>query len=259
MWNDIETIRKQAPLVHNITNFVVMNSTANALLALGASPVMAHAPEEVEAMVGLAGALVINIGTLSLPWIEAMVLATRAARKRSLPIVLDPVGVGATPMRTEQARRLLREGPPTIVRGNASEILALVGAAGKTKGVDSTAAVETSVEAARELARQYGCVVSISGATDVIVSIDRLARVHNGHPIMTKVTGMGCAASALTGAFAAINPSPFAAAVNAMVVSGVVGELAAEKSAGPGSFQVNYLDAMHELDRATLEKRARVD
>lgn len=259
VWTDVARIRESAPLVHNITNFVVMNTTANALLALGASPVMAHALEEVEEMVGLARALVINIGTLSAPWIEAMLRAGRAARERGVPIVLDPVGSGATQLRTATVGRLLAEAKPTIVRGNASEIRSLVHADKATKGVDSAHAAEDALTAARALGNAFGCVVSVSGETDVVVWKDDVARVRNGHPWMTRVTGMGCTATALTGAFLAVNPSPFDAAVNAMVAIGVAGELAAERSRGPGSFQLELLDALFTLDEATLRDRARVE
>src|SRR5690606_30656687 len=142
----LRRIRAEAPVIHNITNHVVMNTTANALLAIGASPVMAHAPQEVEEMVGIARALVLNIGTLSDAWIEAMILAGRAARQRGIPIVLDPVGAGATSYRTNTARRLLDEVSPTIVRGNASEIRALVSERGATRGVDSVHASEESID-----------------------------------------------------------------------------------------------------------------
>jgi hydroxyethylthiazole kinase len=255
----LRRVRAEAPIVHNITNYVVMNTTANALLAIGAAPVMAHAPQEVEEMVGIAHALVLNIGTLSEPWIEAMLLAGRAARRRGIPIVLDPVGVGATSYRTTTARRLLSELAPTIVRGNASEIRALCSEGTATRGVDSMHGCEESLEAAQALSEAHGCVVSMSGATDIIVSGASTARVHNGAPIMTRVTGMGCTASALTGALAAVAPSPFLAATQTMVVLGVAGELAAERAAGPGSFQAQLLDVLSELASDELERRARVE
>ena len=252
-------VRAESPLVHNITNFVVMNTTANALLALGASPVMAHAEDEVEEMVGLARALVLNIGTLDDAWVGAMLLAGRAARRRGVPVVLDPVGAGATQYRTETARRLLAEVAPTIVRGNASEIRALGGGAGGTRGVDSVHETEAALDAARSLAAAHGCVVSVSGAVDLVVAGDQIARVRNGVPLMTRVTGMGCTASALTGAFAAVAASPFVAAAHAMVVLGVAGELAAERAAGPGSLQVEILDALASLRPEDVDRRARLE
>lgn len=258
LWQDIRRIRTTAPLVHNITNYVVMNTTANALLALGASPVMAHAIEEVEEMVGHAGALVLNIGTLSAPWIEAMLRAGKMALERGIPVVFDPVGSGATRFRTETAQHILHEIRPGIIRGNASEIASLAGLAGGGKGVDSTRSTDSVVELAHALAEQWSCVVSISGETDVVVAEGRVVRLANGHPMMTRVTGLGCTATALTGAFAAVNAVPFQAAAHAMAVMGVAGEMAAERSAGPGSLQVHFLDVLYRLGESDLRERLQV-
>ncbi len=261
LWDDIQKIRADAPVVHNITNYVVMNTTANALLALGASPVMAHAIEEMEEMVGIARALVLNIGTLSAPWVEAMVKAGRAAGKRGIPIVLDPVGAGATTYRTTTAKRLLAEVHPTIVRGNASEIRALVHAERGTKGVDSSHDTEEALDAARALSTEYRCVVSVSGATDIIVDAgrDAVARVRNGVPLMTRVTGLGCTASALTGAFAAVNPSAFHAAAHAMATLGMAGEMGAAQNAGPGTLQVRLLDALQVMGKGDVDHLVRME
>lgn len=255
IWADIERIRQQAPLVHNITNHVAMNSSANALLALGASPVMAHAEEEVEDMVGLAGALVINVGTLSPAWVRAMDKAARRARELGVPVVLDPVGAGATPYRTQAVTQLLAAAAPTILRGNASEIMAVAAAGGATKGVDSTAASSAAIEAAQRLSRSHQCVVCVSGATDYVVEGEELVALHNGHPMMPRVTGLGCTASALCGAFAAANPYPLAAAAHAMAVMGIAGEVAAERAAGPGSLQLHFLDALHNLSEECIGSR----
>jgi hydroxyethylthiazole kinase len=258
VWHDVERIRAASPLVHNITNYVVMNTTANALLAVGASPVMAHAVEEVEEMVGLAGALVLNIGTLSGPWIEAMLLAGLAARRRGIPVVLDPVGSGATRFRTATAQRLLDEVGPTIVRGNASEIASLILTGAATKGVDSTRASDETAGAARAVAARWRCVVSLSGATDIIASEGTELRVRNGHPMMARLTGMGCTASALTGAFAAVNPDPLRAAAHAMAVMGIAGEMAAERAEGPGTLQLHFLDALSHIGEADVARRLRM-
>ena len=258
-FSDLARIRTAAPLVHNITNYVVMNTTANALLAIGASPVMAHAVEEVEEMVGLARALVLNIGTLSAPWIEAMLRAGRAARQRGIPVVLDPVGSGATRYRTATARRLLDEVGPTIVRGNASEIASLSSDEGGTKGVDSTRASEETVAHAQALATRWGCAVVVSGATDVIVGDGTVLRVRNGHPMMARVTGMGCTASALVGAFAAVNPSPTRAAAHAMALMGIAGEMAAERAEGPGTMQLFFLDALARIEETDVTRRLRIE
>lgn len=259
VWRDVSEIRKNAPVIHNITNYVVMNSTANALLAIGASPVMAHAAEEMDEMVGIASALVLNIGTLSAPWIAAMRKAAEAAARRGIPIVLDPVGAGATRLRTETAHELLRLVPLAVIRGNASEILALYGADAAARGVDSQHGSEAAIEAARSLSIQYGSVISVSGATDYVVRGDAMVKIHNGHALMTRVTGLGCTASALTGAFCAVNPDPLAAAAHAMAVMGVVGELAEASSNGPGGLQVQFLDQLHNLRELDLIERLRME
>lgn len=259
LWQDIKRIRAEAPLVHNITNYVAMNATANALLAAGASPVMAHAVEEVEEMVRPARALVLNIGTLSAPWVEAMVRAGREAGRRGIPIVLDPVGSGATRFRTATALRLLDEVSPTIVRGNASEIASLAGAAADTKGVDSTRSSEEMVDTAKALSAQRRCVVVVSGATDVVVGEGAVLRVLNGHALMPRVTGMGCIATALIAAFAAVNPSPFRAAAHAMALTGIAGEMAAERAQGPGSLLVHFLDALHRIQEKDTLQRIRIE
>lgn len=253
---NLAELRAQSPLVHNITNFVVMNYTANALLAVGASPVMAHAVEEVEDMVAIAGALVVNIGTLSPLWVEGMKKAMLAAAKLAKPIILDPVGAGATPYRNQVLSELLATAAPTLIRGNGSEILALAGVNIKTKGVDSTASSIDSIQAARLLSDKYGCVVSVSGATDVIVSGEKVAYVENGVPLMTRVTGMGCSASAIAGAFSAVQPDAFEAAVSAAALMGVCGEKAFEKAKLPGSFQIAFLDALAEVTPEVLERLA---
>ena len=258
VWRDVEAIRERVPLVHNITNFVVMNTTANALLALGASPVMAHALEEVAEMAGLASSLVLNIGTLSPAWVDAMVVAGREANRKDIPVVIDPVGAGATSFRNESMRRLLAEVRPAVVRGNASEIRALYYLEPGTKGVDSTHTTEQALGAARGLAEALQCVVCTSGATDLIVAPTGVVRVSNGHPMMTRVTGLGCTSTALIGAFAAVNPSPFEAAAHAMAVMGIAGEMAAEHSPGPGSLQLCFLDALFKIQAGDITSRLRL-
>ncbi len=258
LWRDIEQIRAEAPLVHSITKYVVMNTTANALLALGASPVMAHAIEEVSEMVSIARVLVINIGTLSSSWIEAMLRAGGEAKRRSIPVVFDPVGSGATRFRTTTAHRILRETGPAILRGNASEIRSLVHDEQATKGVDSTHTPEQTLEAARILSDLCGCTVAVSGATDIVVAGDYIVRIFNGHPMMPRVTGMGCTATALAGAFAAVNPSPFQAAAHAMALMGIAGEIAAEHAEGPGSFLANFMDALYSIRQSDIECRLRM-
>lgn len=259
IYKSMEAIRQQAPVVHNITNYVVMNNTANALLAIGASPVMAHAREEVEEMVGIASALVINIGTLSERWILSMFEAVHHARKKSIPVIIDPVGAGATTFRTKTARDLISSDPPSIIRGNASEIMALYDDKTKTKGVDSAAASDSAIATAQKLSEIHKCTVCISGATDYIVEGGRMLKVRNGHPLMTRVTGLGCTASALCGAFAAVEKSAFAATAKAMAVMGIAGEMAAEKAAGPGSLQMHFLDNLYNISAADIERRLKVE
>jgi len=260
IWAAVTMIREQAPLIHNITNYVVLNNTANALLALGASPVMAHAQEEVEDMVGIASALVINIGTLSPHWVRAMISAALVAAERNLPIVLDPVGVGATAYRTLTVRELLDTVSPTIIRGNASEILALSTVReGETNGVDSTESSQNAIEAARRLNDVYRSTICISGKTDFIVGDNAVLGINNGHPLMTRVTGLGCTASALCGAFAAVNSSFTLATAQAMAVMGIAGEMAAEISPGPGSLQLHFLDILYRLTEADIQSRFRIE
>ncbi|MBU0973144.1 MAG: hydroxyethylthiazole kinase [Proteobacteria bacterium] len=252
IWKDIETIRQESPLVHNITNYVVMNTTANALLALGASPVMAHARNEAADMVNIARALVINIGTLSDPWISAMFTAAARAKEQNIPIVLDPVGAGATPYRTNTARDLLHAAFPAIIRGNGSEIMALCEATAATRGVDSGLAPDLAIESARKLNRDFGAVVCITGETDYIVSQDAMISIKNGHEMMPRVTGLGCTATALCGAFAAINPDFPMAAAHAMAVMGIAGEMAARTANGPASLQLNFIDTLYQLSETHI-------
>jgi hydroxyethylthiazole kinase len=258
VWADVLRIRESAPLVHNITNYVVMNSTANALLSLGASPVMAHAEDEAADMTGLASALVLNLGTLSRPWVAAMLKSARAAKKRGLPVVLDPVGAGATPYRTTTACRLVETGAVSLVRGNASEILALSHAGARTKGVDALVSSSAAVDAARVLAAAHRCAVAVSGETDYVTDGERLVEVKNGHAMMPKVTGLGCTASALCGAFLAVNPSAVEAAAHAMVVMGLAGEAAGRLARGPGSFQMHFLDALYGMGEKEIAEGIRV-
>ena len=241
----IAAVRSQRPLVHNITNYVVMNNSANALLAIGASPVMAHWTQEMEEMVSIAGALVLNIGTLDQNWLESMKVAGLAASRKGTPIVMDPVGAGATSARTAASLELIRLCHPSVIRGNASEIMALVNAEIKSKGVDSSAQSSDAVEAARKLAAETGAVVVISGATDYITDGSVVHTVEGGDEIMTAVTGMGCTSTALVGAFAAVVEDPLIAATAAMAVMSLAGERAAARSRGNGSMQVNFLDELY--------------
>lgn len=259
IYQAIEEIRAKAPVVHNITNYVAMNNSANALLAIGASPVMAHAEEEMEEMVGIAGALVINIGTLSEAWISSMFEAAHQARIRGIPIVLDPVGAGATSYRTQTAKELISSEPPAIIRGNASEIMALFDEKTKTKGVDSAASSHDAVAIAKKISAGNNCVVCVSGQTDYVVQGDKVIKIHNGHALMTRVTGLGCTASALCGAFAAVEKDAHVAVAQAMAVMGIAGEMAAQKADGPGSLQMHFLDILYRLSQDDISQHLKIE
>jgi len=254
---NLRKIRAGKPLVHNITNFVVMNYTANVLLAIGASPVMAHAAGEVEEMVGLAGSLVLNIGTLTDRWVEAMVLAGRRATVLGRPIILDPVGAGATALRTAAARRILAETRVSVVRGNASEVLSLGDAATAGRGVDAVHSVDEAVEVAGRLATSLQTTLAVTGEVDLVTDGERAVRIANGHPLMTAVTGTGCSATAIIGAFLAVDPDPLSAAATGLACFGIAGEMAGEKAAGPGSFMISLLDALFNLRPEEAAERCR--
>ncbi len=255
---DLRAIRERKPLVHQITNYVVMNETANATLALGALPVMAHASQEVEEMASAASALVLNIGTLSDEWVEAMVLAGRAANRAGVPVVLDPVGAGATAYRTETSRALLKELEIAVVRGNSAEIATLAGREAEIRGVEAVGA-HGGAELARESARSLGCVAAVTGQVDHVSDGERATAVSNGHELLGTVTGTGCMATAITGCFLAVrSDDPLAAATEALVAFGVAGEDAAKMAKGPGSFHVALYDALYGLDPEKLDSRAKL-
>lgn len=255
---DLAEIRKRKPLIHQITNYVVMNETANATLALGALPVMAHAIEEVEEMASVAGALVLNIGTLSRHWIEAMLVAAKAANQAGAPVVLDPVGAGATKLRTVTAKRILDEADVAVVRGNAAEVATLAGRQAEIRGVESIGASDSGAELAKAAASALGCVAAVTGPVDHVSDGDRVIAVANGHELLATVTGTGCMSSALTGCFLAVAPErPLEAAAEALVAFGVAGEDAAQGAKGPGTFHANLYDALYNLDPGTIDARAR--
>jgi hydroxyethylthiazole kinase len=254
----LRDLRERKPLIHQITNYVVMNETANATLAIGALPVMAHAIEEVEEMASFASALVLNIGTLSQPWIDAMLLAGKAANAAGAPIVLDPVGVGATRLRTDTAKRILDEVDIAVVRGNAAEVAALAGIEAEIRGVESIGAAAEGGELARQAARKLGVVASVTGPTDHVSDGTRTLAIANGHPLLATITGSGCISSALTGCFVAVAPVLEGAAA-ALAALGVAGEDAALDAKGPGTFHSNLYDALYNLTPATLNDRARIE
>lgn len=249
-------VRGETPLVHHITNLVVTNITANATLAVGASPVMAHAAEEVEEMVCLSKALVLNVGTLTPDLIDAMLRAGREANRLGIPVVLDPVGVGATKLRTASVARLLSELKVAIVRGNASETAIAGGLEATVRGVD--ALDQTTAQTVAEVARRLGTVVAATGKTDYVSDGNRTIAVANGHPLATVVTGTGCMATAIIGAFLAVEPDAVTAAATALAYYGYAAEKAAEAAGGPGSFQVGLLDALFTLGADELAHGVRI-
>ena len=254
----LATLRQARPLVHHITNFVVMNDTANVTLHIGALPVMAHAKEEVAEMVALAGALVLNPGTLAPDWVEAMLVAGRRANELGVPIVLDPVGAGATTLRTESNLRLLNELDIAILRGNLGEVSVLAGLGGEVRGVESISAGAEAEEVARAMARQRGLTVAITGQRDIISDGQRTVGVDNGHLWLTTITGSGCSATTMVAAFAAVEPDPVLAATAGLVCYGLAAELAAEMAHGPASFKVALFDALYNLSPEQVRSGAKV-
>ena len=256
----LDRLRNTVPLVHNITNFVVMNASANILLALGAAPVMAHSRREVADMVGLAGALVLNIGTLEEKWIEAMLTAAEAANEKGIPVILDPVGAGATAYRSQAVASILRQVSVSVIRGNASEVLSLADTDVITKGVDSSLAIsDDNTSAFAGIARQHGCIVAVSGEVDLVTDGDRALRVANGTPLMTRVTGLGCGLSAVTGAFCAVSGGDLLDAVAAAFgYYGLCGELAREASDRPGSFYTFFVDALYSAGADDIQEKLKI-
>ena len=246
--DQLRSIKIHRPLIHNITNYVAMEISANALLALGASPIMTAAVDELEEVVNLAQALVINIGTLDTELLNSISLAQKLAVKLGLPIVFDPVGVGASRLRYQAAEQILQQGVH-IVRGNASEILFLANKrnANANKGVDSLHESQEAIDAARLINQRYQCCVAISGATDYVVDGQQITTSSHGSEYATRVTGMGCVSTALIGAFAAVNPDRVSATSHAMVAFGLAQEYAAKLAQGPGTFLPHVLDGLYNL------------
>jgi hydroxyethylthiazole kinase len=259
LWEHILSVRQKSPLVHNITNYVVMNSTANALLSIGASPIMAHAAEEVEDIVSICDSLVINIGTLDASLVSSMLLAAKKANSLQKPFVLDPVGAGSSNYRDHTLLQLLAY-KPTVIRGNASEILALAKQHQSImKGVDSTANSTDAIAAAVSLNKQFGSIVCISGAKDIIVTAHKLIQLSNGNALMTKVTGLGCSATALIGAFIGTIEDPFEAVVSATALISIAGEIVSTPANGPGSLQMLLLDKLHTITKEEFNSHLKLE
>jgi hydroxyethylthiazole kinase len=255
----LRDLRERKPLIHQITNYVVMNETANATLAIGALPVMAHAVEEVKEMATVAGALVLNIGTLSRHWIDAMLLAGKAANAAGVPVVLDPVGVGATTLRTETAKQILDKVHVAIVRGNAAEVATLAGLEAEIRGVEAIGAGAGGPAIARAGAARFGLVASVTGPVDYVSDGTRTLAVANGDPLLATITGSGCMASTITGCFAAVRcEAPVDAAAFALAAFGVAAEDAARGAEGPGTFHARLYDALYALAPDALDERANI-
>lgn len=263
-------VRRTAPLVHCITNYVTANDCANLLLACGASPIMADAPEEAAEIASICSGLTLNLGTLSTRTAEAMLIAGSTARAKGRPIVLDPVGAGASHLRTDTALRLLREVRPTVLRGNLSEIRALTDGTSAARGVDAAPAdriteqtLDEAAVFARRTAAETGAVVVITGAIDLVADPDRVYCIRNGHPMMSSVTGTGCQLSALTAAFVAAAPGqPLEAAAAAVCAMGLAGELAYRQLApqeGNTTYRSRIVDAIYRMTPAQLEEGARYE
>lgn len=256
----LKKIREQKPLIHHITNYVVANETANLTLAVGALPVMAHAHGEVEEMVSMAGALLLNIGTLDEYQVESMLLAGKKASEKGIPVILDPVGAGATSLRTETARQLIRELDVAAVRGNYGEISILAGYRAVVAGVESVSPAEDIETAVKELAHKLDCVVCATGRVDIISDGRRTASVSNGHPALGIVTGTGCMASTMVAAHLAVADDYFDAAVHALAAFGIAGEIAFEKSGdNPGTFHQELYNAVYHLDDAVVNERKKIE
>ncbi|WP_241680246.1 hydroxyethylthiazole kinase [Metabacillus mangrovi] len=257
----LNKVREVNPLVHNITNYVVTNFTANGLLALGASPVMADSRAEVEEMAAIAGALVLNIGTLNERTAEAMVLAGKAANRNGIPVVLDPVAAGVTKLRSLTAQRILKEVNVSVIRGNAAEIASLIGESAESKGVDAGASKGNVKDLAVRAARKLDAIIAVTGATDYITDGREVVSVDNGDPILTKVTGTGCLLSSSVAAFLAIEKNMLHAASAALAVYGTAAELAAADTLGkgPGSFQIEFINRLSTVTAQDLAERARFE
>ncbi|MDI6601559.1 MAG: hydroxyethylthiazole kinase [Thermoanaerobacteraceae bacterium] len=255
----LNCVREKRPLIHHITNMVTVNDCANITLAIGGLPVMAHAIEEVEEMVAASQALVLNIGTLTREQVDAMIMAGKTANSLKIPVVLDPVGAGATGMRTESAKRILNEVKIAVIKGNSAEIGILSGAGGKIRGVEAEG-IHNDIESYKRFAKDNDCIVAVSGATDVITDGSRVAYVDNGHPMMSTITGTGCMLSSVVGCFCGAESDYFDATVAAFASFGLAGELAAAhpEVKGQASFKVAFFDEIYNLTEEKIKAGIKV-
>ena len=255
----LDRVRQQKPVVHHLTNWVTIYDCAQVVKTLGASPVMAHAREEAAEMVQIASALVLNIGTLTVDFIEAMKLAAQSANKKGIPVVLDVCGAGATALRDRKSLELLNEVRVDVIKGNVSEVARVSGESVKTRGVDATEVSGDLVLLAEKLAVQRKATVVITGKADITTDGRQTYLVKNGHPLMTRVVGTGCMATSVIGAFAAVEADLSLASACALACYGIAAELAADKASGPASFKEQLFDCLYNLDRQTVDRMQRID
>lgn len=257
----LERVRQRKPLIHHITNQVTINDCANITLCMGALPVMAHAIEEVEEMVSAAGALVLNIGTLTPDQIEAMITAGKKANQMNIPVILDPVGAGATALRTDSAKRILAEVRVAVIKGNAGEISILAGQGGTVKGVESVGRYDNIEDICSNLASVYDCTVVVTGSTDIIADARRMTKVHNGHPMLGRVVGTGCMAASVLGAFAAVESDRVLSSAAAMACFGIAGQMAAQREdvKGPGTFKAAFMDELYNLNSDKVKQYLNIE
>ncbi|MCX6802035.1 MAG: hydroxyethylthiazole kinase [Candidatus Diapherotrites archaeon] len=250
----LSAVRAKKPLVHHITNWVTIYDCAQITRSCGALPVMAHAPEEVEEMVSLAGALVLNIGTLTSKLIDSMILAGEKANALGIPVVLDAVGAGATKFRTAKCAELMEKVRFTVIKGNSSEIGALAGAKALTRGVEAEKVEGSLLKIAEKLAKEKNCIVVITGKEDIVSNGTKTLLVKNGHELMGKIVGTGCMAASVLGAFNAVEKDSLKASACALACYGIAGEIAAKKAKAPMKFKVEFFDALYLLSEKDLKK-----
>jgi len=255
----LSKIKQDKPLIHHLTNWVTIYDCANIVKTLGASPVMAHAKEEVAQMTSIASALVLNIGTLTVDFIEAMKIAANAANKKGIPVILDVCGAGATELRDKKSLELLTEAKINIIKGNASEIARISGEDVATKGVDASSVDKNMVEVAKHCAKRYNCTVVVTGKEDIVTDGTRVYLIKNGDALMTHVVGTGCMAASVIGTFAAIEDDLVYSSVSALVCFEIAAELAAKMSKGPATFKEKLLDTLFSLDKKSIDKLQRIE
>ncbi len=258
VYENYKKIGEQKPLVHHITNWVTIYDCANITRSFKALPVMAHAPEEVEQMTGIASSLVLNIGTLTTPLIDAMIIAGKKANEKGIPVVLDAVGAGATDMRTEKCKEILENVNIDIIKGNSAEIGVLAGVEAEVRGVEAISVKGNPEELVKRLAEQTNSTVVITGKVDYVSNGKETFAVENGNEMMGSIVGTGCMSASVIGSFSAVEKDYVKAAAAALSCFGIAGEIAAEKSFGPGTFKINFYDAVYNLSQEQIESKSRI-